>query len=477
MPLSINGLASGLDTESIVSQLMALEQLKVTAVQRRQITLQQHKSDLSTIKSKLDAVKSAAADLAAAATWKPKQATASSDASKVDVALLGGAGIGGHTITVERLASSAQHGFSYTPSPQAGTLSFYYGTDPDAEGASKIDIEVPANATLSDIATAINAKEGAPVFAAVIKDGGEERIVFSARKTGESSDFTVDTSQLGAGGAFTEIPAYARVGATLNASYKLNDEVVSRTSESNVIENAIPGVRLTLKGVTSTPVSVNTTQPTIDTAEIVKKITAFVDAYNAAVTATRAELTEKRVPGATTSSDLQKGTLFGDSGLTSMLGQLKAQMTQVIDGLGLKSLADIGIGVPKASGGTSTEDAKAGKLVIDTEKLTAAINADYTAVRDLFAGKGAIKGLSALVSDYVNSQTGTNGAITGRMNSDDTRLKSFDDQIAKLNERMAMTEKRLKAQFAAMESALNASQTQQAWLTSQIATLPKLTTA
>jgi flagellar hook-associated protein 2 len=253
--------------------------------------------------------------------------------------------------------------------------------------------------------------------------------------------------------------------------------VVSRTSESNVIENAIPGVRLTLKGVTSTPVSVNTTQPTIDTAEIVKKITAFVDAYNAAVTATRAELTEKRVPGATTSSDLQKGTLFGDSGLTSMLGQLKAQMTQVIDGLGLKSLADIGIGVPKASGGTSTEDAKAGKLVIDTEKLTAAINADYTAVRDLFAGKGAIKGLSALVSDYVNSQTGTNGAITGRMNSDDTRLKSFDDQIAKLNERMAMTEKRLKAQFAAMESALNASQTQQAWLTSQIATLPKLTTA
>ena len=52
------------------------------------------------------------------------------------------------------------------------------------------------------------------------------------------------------------------------------------------------------------------------------------------------------------------------------------------------------------------------------------------------------------------------------MASDDTRLKGFTDQIAKLNERMAVQEKRLKAQFAAMESALNASQSQQAWLTS-----------
>ena len=57
MPISLNGLASGLDTESIVSQLMAIEQNKVTAVQRRQIAVQQHKTDLTTIKSKLDAVK------------------------------------------------------------------------------------------------------------------------------------------------------------------------------------------------------------------------------------------------------------------------------------------------------------------------------------------------------------------------------------------------------------------------------------
>ena len=47
MAINLTGMASGLDTESIVTQLMALEQNKVTAVQRRQVAAQQHKDDLN----------------------------------------------------------------------------------------------------------------------------------------------------------------------------------------------------------------------------------------------------------------------------------------------------------------------------------------------------------------------------------------------------------------------------------------------
>jgi flagellar hook-associated protein 2 len=147
-------------------------------------------------------------------------------------------------------------------------------------------------------------------------------------------------------------------------------------------------------------------------------------------------------------------------------------MNQLVSGLGLTGLADLGIGVPKATGGAISADAKAGKLTVDSTKLSAAIAADYTKVRDLFAGKGATKGLSTLISDYVGTQTGTNGVLTSRMKSDDTTLTGFTAQIDKLNTRMETEQKRLKAQFAAMETALNNSQTQQAWLTSQIATLP-----
>jgi len=309
----------------------------------------------------------------------------------------------------------------------------------------------------------------------VIKDASNnERIVLSARKTGQDSNFAVDTTAMGAGSSLVEDGTYSRTGTTLNASYKLDGEAVARESQSNIIENAIPGVRLTLKGVTSSPMSVTTTPAAIDTDAVTKKVQALVDAYNAVVTATRTELTEKSDPKATTSSGLKTGTLFGDSGLSSMLGSLKSQMTQVVSGLGLTSLADLGITVPKTTGGATTEDAKAGKMSFDTAKFTEVLNADYTKVRDLFGGKGTTKGISSLISDYVGSQTSTNGVLTGRMNSDDTVLKDYTAQIDKLNDRMKTTQERLKAQFTAMETALNQSQTQQAWLTSQISSLPTL---
>lgn len=459
MAITLTGLASGLDTETIISQLMAIEQNKVTAVQRRQVAVTQHRTDLAAIKTKLDAVKSAAADLTAATTWKPVQTTTSSDPTKVDVTVLSGAGIGGHSFQVERLASSAQHGYAYTPSETAGELTF-------TTAAGATTIQVAAGATASELAATINASQAAPVYAAVVKNGSEERIVFSARTTGESSDFGVS------GDTLVEDAAYARTGAALNASYYLDGESVARSSESNIVENAIPGVRVTLKGVTTSPVSVVTTQPAIDADAITKKITALVDAYNAVVTATRSELTEKRVPTATTSADIQKGQLFGDTGLNAMLGGLKNVLTKSGLGLALDGLAEIGIGVPKATGGATSQDAKDGKLTIDGEQLAAAIANDYTKVRELFAGQGTTKGVSALVSDFVSSQTGTDGALTNRMSSDDARLKGYDAQIAKLNERMEAEQARLRTQFAAMETALNNSQTQQAWLTSQIATLP-----
>src|SRR3954452_12529016 len=473
--ITMTGMASGLDTESIVSQLMALEQNRVTAVQMRQVKVQAHKDDLGTIKTKLDAFKTAAAALGDAATWKATQTTSSADATKLGVTLLGGAGIGGHTVQIDKLASSAQHGFTYTASATAGSLDLSYAPTAAEPNPAKVTINIAANATASDVATAINANENAPVYAAVIKDASNnERIVLSARKTGADSDFVVDTAAMDPGSSLVEDGTYARFGSTLNASYTLDGESSPRTSQSNIIENAIAGVRLTLKGVTASPMSVTTTPAAIDTDGVTKKVQALVDAYNAVVTATRSELTEKSDPKATTSSGLKTGTLFGDSGLSAMLGSLKRQMTQLVGGLELTGLADLGITVPKSTGGASTEDAKAGKMTFDTAKFAEVLNADYTKVRELFAGKGTAKGLSSLMSDYVSSQTGTNGVLTGRMTSDDTVLKDYTKQIDKLNDRMKTTQERLKAQFAAMEAALNNSQTQQAWLTSQISSLPSL---
>src|SRR4029450_6473273 len=115
---------------------------------------------------------------------------------------------------------------TYVPSTSAGSLTLHYGDDPNLANINKVTISIAANATAADVATAINANEGSPVYAAVIKEnGGAERLVLSARKTGEHSDFTVDASALGAGATLTEETAYARVDKeVLNASYTLDGE-------------------------------------------------------------------------------------------------------------------------------------------------------------------------------------------------------------------------------------------------------------
>src|SRR6201999_1466151 len=224
MTVSLTGMASGLDTDSIIQQIMAVDQQKISQVGYQQSAVTQHQNLLKAINTKLDALKTAATALGdTTTTWKASQSAASSDSSKVDVALTAGAGIGGHTIQVDKLASSAQHGFTYTPSTTAGTLTLYYGTDPAAATASKVDIDVPANATASDVATSINANELSPVYAAVINVNGADKLVLSARKTGQSSDFSVDTSQLGSG-QMAEDATYTRTGTTLNALYKLDDD-------------------------------------------------------------------------------------------------------------------------------------------------------------------------------------------------------------------------------------------------------------
>ena len=70
--------------------------------------------------------------------------------------------------------------------------------------------------------------------------------------------------------------------------------------------------------------SVTVGSPAPDKAAIKDKVQAFVDQYNSTIDFIRAELTEKRVPNATTDTDARKGSLFGDPQLTGLLSQLRS---------------------------------------------------------------------------------------------------------------------------------------------------------
>jgi flagellar hook-associated protein 2 len=460
--LSLSGLASGVDTAGIVDQLMALERQKLTAIGYRKAAVGGQQTALKEVGSKLAALKDAALALSADSTWAQKQTVESSEPTRVAVSMLAGAGIGGTSISVDRLASSAQRRFEFGAGSFDGdgkttvatTLSLAYD-----DGTSAVTIDIAAGSTKKQIADAINARTSGPAVAAVVNTSQGERLVVSARKTGEKSEFTMSSSS----GVLAEDALFVRPPkADLRAAFRVNGGAVDY-SESNIVEHAVPGVRLTFKGVTSSAATVTVSENTLDRDGIKAKIKSFVDAYNAVVDTTRGKLTEQATRNPTSDFQAARGQLFGDSGLTSMLSRLRQDMAEVVTTAGVNDLGDLGVAIPRATS-TSSADAKAGKLVLDEAKLSAALDTDFTAVKSFLAT------FSKDVETFVKAQT---TSIDDRVKSGDGTAKRIQAQIDRTNERIDAREKRLKAQFAAMEAALQNSQTQGAWLAGQIAGLPK----
>jgi flagellar hook-associated protein 2 len=458
--LSLSGLASGVDTAGIVDQLMALERQSLTKIGYRKAAVGGQQDALKEIASKLAAFKDAALALSSDSTWAQKQTVESSDPTRVAVSMLAGAGIGGQSISVDRLASSAQRRFDFGAgsfdaqgkTTVSTTLSLAYD-----DGTSAVTIDIAAGSTKQQIADAINAKTSGPAVAAVVNGPGGEKLVVSARKTGEKSEFTMSSSSA----VLSEDGTLVRPDKLdLRAAFRVGAGAVQYW-DSNVVEHAVPGVRMTFKGVTTSPATVTVSENTLDRDGIKSKVKAFVDAYNAVVDTTRGKLTEASVKNPTSDFQAARGQLYGDSGMTGMLSRLRQDMADVVTASGINDLGDLGISIPKATG-TSSADAKAGKLVLDEAKLTAALDTDFTAV------KGFLATFSKDVETFVKSQT-TN--IDDRVKSGDNTSRRIQDQIERATERIDAREKRLKAQFAAMELALQNSQTQGAWLQGQIAGL------
>src|SRR3712207_5861128 len=96
--IQLSGLASGLDTQSIISQLMSIERQPRTRIELRQTQEQAKRDGLSEVQTKLNTLKLAATDLRSAGTWADTQTVGSSDDSKVAVTRTGGAGPGAYDI-------------------------------------------------------------------------------------------------------------------------------------------------------------------------------------------------------------------------------------------------------------------------------------------------------------------------------------------------------------------------------------------
>ena len=104
--IQIGGIASGLDTESIITQLMSIESAPRTRTARQQVTVQARQDALRQIDTKLTNLKLAAGDLRSASIWTPTQAISSGNESVLTARQVTGAAPGGYTVNVASLASA-----------------------------------------------------------------------------------------------------------------------------------------------------------------------------------------------------------------------------------------------------------------------------------------------------------------------------------------------------------------------------------
>jgi flagellar hook-associated protein 2 len=449
--MSLGGIASGLDTNGIIDQLMQVERQPQVRLQLRQKVVQARQSLLKDIETKLTSVRDAATALRSVATWADTQSVSSADSTRVAAKLVAGAGPGGYQVAVTQLARAESHTYSFTASASASTITI---------GSSTFD--VGANATVDDVVSTINGATGSPVYAVNVSG----KLVLSSRTTGAASAFSAT------GSSIVEDTTKKRLGQDAQGTV----DSVSFTSASNVVTGVIPGLELTLQGVTTAgAVALTVGTPGPDTAKITDAVKAFANAYNDAVNFVRSRLTEQRVPKPQSDSDALKGLLFGDSMLNGLLGQLRGALSDPVAGnpAGFDQLTEIGLSTGATTGsGTISQSALAGTLQLDAAALSTALTKDPASVRRLFGGDASTDGVVQRLEKLLTPVIQTDGTLDGRVTSADGELRSLKDQISEMDRRLTLRQKQLQAQFTAMETALQSSQSQGQWLSGQLATLP-----
>jgi flagellar hook-associated protein 2 len=453
--LSSIGIGSGLDANAIVSQLVALERRPIEQLQTEAGKLDARLSSFGRIQSALDGLRTASRSLTDSSTWRAATAT-SGDSTAVGVTASSGSSPGSYAIEVSALAASQMNATSALASAGTtvgqGTLHIDVGSWSDdlsgftpKDGSSTIDITIgPDDDTLEKIRDKINNTDGVGVRASIVNDASGSRLVLQSRTTGVENGFRVQvTDDDGTGDDDSGLSRLAydpENGAAVtlrsqpgtNAKATINNLLVE--SATNTMTNIIDGVTLKLGKVTTGKVDVTVG---LDSAAMRKSVDTFVSSYNDLVKLLRDQT--KYDAGSKSA-----GTLQGDRTAIGILGQVRSAMGAGSSASGtFGRLSDIGLSL-------QTD----GTLKVDGSTLDGAIS-NIGEIQKFFATaseSSSSSGLAYSIQKLTSNLLGVEGPITTRQEGL-RRLKAFNqDRQDSLEDRVSQTEKRLRAQYQALDT-------------------------
>ncbi|MDF1555043.1 MAG: flagellar filament capping protein FliD [Deferrisomatales bacterium] len=375
--ISFDGLATGIDTTSLVDQLVTVESRPKILKEAEKVRLENQLSSWQEINTRLLTVSVAANDLSRLATWNSQNVTSSDDSLLTATAALG-APQGTYTLQVDNLARAHQIA---TPTNPGGGDTGYTAND-SLFGTGVLVITVGSTAhtltldadsgTLDGVAKAVNdAKIG--VTASVIYNGSGYQLLFSADETGVENALSVDAS--GVAGGEKALPAtpedWATVQAALDASISLGSGAgkITVTSATNTVDTLLQGVTIDLHGAApGTDVTLTVAR---NAENLTEKVQTFVDAYNEAsvyISEQFAYDPDKDVAG----------ILMGDSALLGVQRSLSGLLQHAVDrGSDYKTLGSVGL-----------KTTETGTLEFDAAVFSGAVQDDFDGVMRLFRNGG-----------------------------------------------------------------------------------------
>jgi flagellar hook-associated protein 2 len=396
-----------------------------------------------------------AGSLSSLTLWN-QTAARSSDAGAVSVTSAPSAPAGQYAVQVQQLAaqqtvSSRIFTASDTPAQfAAGTLTIELGAwtgtpisgfTPKA-GASAVTVTLTDDDdTLAEVRDKINAA-GAGVVATIVNDASGARLALRSRETGETNGFRVTASETNDDGVAANglsALAYDALGAsqlTLNqraADAQATINGIAVVSATNTLTNVSDGVSLKLLKTTTSPVEIDVAA---DSAAVKTAIEDFVKGFNELASFLREQTQYNE--GTRTG-----GALQGDSLAVGLQRQLRAVLNEASTAsTTFTRLADIGI--------TMGAD---GTLSIKTSTLDNALS-NMGELRKLLYTDGAgnaDSGFMRRFKELGDTLLGAEGAFETRNDSLQTRIERISDRQAQMEARLVTTEKRLRAQYEALD--------------------------
>ena len=458
--MGIDGLISGLDTTTLINNLMAAEAAPQSLLKTKQTETTSLVSGLQSLNTKVASLTAAATTAATPSSWAAVKATSS--ATSVSVVASSAAAASSLSFTVDQTASAQ----TLVSARISDLAQLFGGSVPSsvtlASGsgatATATTVDLTGVSDLAGFAAAVT-KSGTGITATIVTvSGTESRLQLTATATGTAAAFdlysgTVAASAVQAGTAPAPLLARAdAITAAQDAKITLwagttASQVV--TSGSNTFTGILTGVDLTVSARETSAVTVTAAR---DNAALMKLASGLVGSLGVVLS----EIASRTATTTTTASHggsvISGGLFSGDSAVRSLSQQLQSAASYAVDGI---SPSEVGIVIGRD-----------GTFTFDDAKFTAALSADPMRVQKIVAG------VANRVADVAKSTSDPiDGSLTLKITSQQGVVTDLGQQIDDWDRRLALRKEGLQATYSALEVTLSGLKAQSSWLTAQLASL------